>query len=69
MRYYLDPDYRKVPQLGKPYCVRCQKVIKDVSKAIGVTVDESNWTVTEGGTELLGADCWKIIQSNPLENS
>lgn len=60
MRYYLDPDYRKNPPKDKVYCVRCQKAIKDPAKAIKVTVID-DWFVTEGGTSLIGANCWKKI--------
>ncbi len=59
---YLDPDYRKIPDQSKPYCIRCQKPIKNISKAIKVTGDKVNWGQFElGGIELLGADCWKIV--------
>ena len=61
MAYELDPDFRRDAPNGKPYCVRCQKAIADVNKAIHVTVDWDTWLVTEGGTELMGRDCWKQI--------
>jgi hypothetical protein len=64
--FYLDPDFRKLPPKGKPYCVRCQKEIKDISKAVKVTV---NWQTIQvqtdpKGTELIGRDCWKIVMAS-----
>jgi hypothetical protein len=63
---YLDPDFRRDPDVTNPYCARCQKVIHDVSKAVHVTIDWSNWQVTEGGMELLGRDCWKAINDGVM---
>jgi hypothetical protein len=60
--YQMDPDFRRdAPEHGA-YCVRCQKPIMDPSKAVSVTVDWNTWLVTEGGSELMGADCWTITQ-------
>lgn len=64
---YLDPDFRKDAPKDRPYCVRCQKEIKDTSKAIKVNV---NWEtiqaeVSDNGTYLLGPDCFKIISQVP----
>ncbi len=68
---YLDPDYRKDPpfdivggrRVSRPHCARCQKEIKDVSKAVRVTVNPDTWDVTLGGDELLGSDCFKTIKN------
>lgn len=59
-KYYLDPDYRKSPDCSKPFCIRCQKPIKDVSKAILVSY-VGDCYVIEGGKHLIGSDCWKKI--------
>jgi len=59
--FNLDPDFRKDAPEGVAYCVRCQKPIKDATKSVRVTVDWNTWLVTEGGEELMGADCWKTI--------
>ena len=61
---YLDPDFRKDAPKDSAYCVRCQKAIKDTSKAVLVTVNWDNWDVTLGGKELLGKDCFKIISNS-----
>ena len=62
---YLDPDYRKWPDDSKPYCCRCQKTIKDVTKAVRVsfTDEDRGWHVKrdDNGTNLVGADCAKKI--------
>ena len=60
--FNLDPDFRKDAPEGVTYCVRCQKPIKDASKAVRVTVDWNTWLVMEGGEELMGANCWKTIR-------
>lgn len=59
--FELDPDFRKNPPKSGPFCVRCQKPIKDPAKAMRVTVDWDNWLVQAGGAELMGADCWRAI--------
>lgn len=76
MIYQLDPDFRKTPEIGKPFCCRCQKPLR--GKSIKVTVNWESWEVAEGhnqdaavqnpktsnmviGNELIGADCWKTI--------
>jgi hypothetical protein len=59
--FNLDPDFRKDAPTNGLYCVRCQKPIKDASKAVRVTVDWNTWLATEGGEEFMGADCWKTI--------
>lgn len=56
---YLDPDYRKWPDMSKPWCIRCQKPIKDVTKAIECTVMDVH--VSLGGSDLIGKDCAKKI--------
>ena len=62
--FYLDPDFRRdAPEEG-PYCVRCQKRIADISKAVHVTVDWNTWMVTEGGDDLMGHDCWAKISES-----
>lgn len=61
MWFYLDPDFRRdAPKTGA-YCVRCQKAIANPAKAMAVTVNWDWWSVTKGGPELMGADCWKKI--------
>jgi hypothetical protein len=59
--FNLDPDFRKDVPEDAMYCVRCQKPIKNMSKAVHVTVNWNTWLVVEGGEELIGADCWKTI--------
>jgi len=70
MEYFLDPDFRRDPKRNPDgsfvcHCVRCQKTIKDPSKAIKVRVNWDNWMVRqdETGKELMGTDCWKVITS------
>ena len=58
--FYLDPDFRRDAPDG-PHCCRCQKPI-DPGKAIRVTVDWDEWEVVEGGTDLIGRDCWRQIR-------
>lgn len=58
--FYLDPDFRRDAPSG-PHCCRCQKAI-DPIRAIQVTVDWEQWEVTEGGSDLIGKDCWRIIR-------
>ena len=58
---YLDPDFRKNPPKKGFYCVRCQKPIKDLIKAVEVTVNWDTWVVTKGGDESIGKNCWLII--------
>lgn len=67
-KYYLDPDFRKDADPSKPFCVRCQKPIKDPKTAKSVTVDWNTWQVSEGGIELIGSDCWRIVKKNPVES-
>lgn len=59
--YNLDPDFRRDEPNSGDYCVRCQKKITDRRKAIWVTVHWETWTVWAGGSELIGADCWRAI--------
>ena len=75
MKYYLDPDFRPNPgSVTKPFCARCQKSIKDISKAVQVVIDWDTWEVIEASErqrhsgkaasveiELIGSDCWKQI--------
>lgn len=56
----LDPDFRRVPKTNV-HCVNCQNDIKDVSKAIHVTVNWETWEFTLGGDELLGPGCAKRL--------
>lgn len=56
--YTLDPDFRRKPPKDKPFCVMCQKEIKNTAKAHKVTVNWDNWTFADGGEELLGHDCY-----------
>jgi hypothetical protein len=66
-RYRLDPDFRRDdPRVG-PYCVRCQKKISDPDRATRVTVDWESWLVTEGGDELIGPDCWKVVKEAEVD--
>jgi hypothetical protein len=65
-RYLLNPDFRRDAPKDKPYCARCQKEIKDPSKAVRVTADWDTWQVIEGGRELVGADCWKVISATQV---
>lgn len=60
--YYLDPDYRKMSDTSKPFCVRCQKEIKDPSKAVKVTLIADGFHVREGGSDLIGKNCWKFVK-------
>lgn len=61
-RYYLNPDFKRdAPKSGR-YCVRCQRRLRDRAKVVHVTVDWETWQVTEGGEELMGADCWKGLE-------
>lgn len=68
--YYLDPDYRKEPPKDVPFCIRCQKPIKNVLTAVRVKMvddwrvyqcDEKSVTKDDKGTLLIGPDCWKKI--------
>ena len=60
-KYHLDPDFRRDAPKEGPYCVRCQKPIRDPKKAAEVTVNWDTWEVTEGGEDLMGLDCWRTI--------
>jgi len=64
--YYLDPDYRRDAPKDKPYCIRCQKEIKDIKKAVRVDFDENTIRVkqNESGEFLIGSNCWKQITKN-----
>jgi hypothetical protein len=64
--YPLDPDFRKDAPKDRPFCVRCQKEVKDPAKAVKVTVNWDTWQVTEGGNELMGMDCWRAITKENL---
>lgn len=70
-RYLLDPDYRVEPDTSKPFCIRCQKPIKNVAKAVPVTEHNKSgeWAtfVSVGGKSLIGADCWLIIKKQAEE--
>lgn len=65
--YHLDPDFRKEPDTSKPYCCRCQKVIKDPGKAVEVTVNWENWRVAIGhnrrNEELTGLTANKVTEN------
>lgn len=60
MAAYLDPDFRNSPKTHQ-YCVRCQKDIKDASKAIRVGVNWDTWEVVSGDEHLIGRDCARQI--------
>jgi len=65
-KYYLDPDYRNPYNVlvHTPYCAHCNRPIKNVDKAVKVSVDWNTMEVwqDENGTELLGSACWKHIR-------
>lgn len=63
----LDPDYRKMPDTTQPWCWRCQKRIKDTTKAVRVTVLNVMVWPDSKGHGWLGKDCAKIIglKDNP----
>lgn len=85
MIYELDPDFRRkyMPPAGVKMCCRCQKDIKDVSRARPVTVAWEEWAVIDGhdkednfpaifnrkviGNELMGSDCWKKVSKMPKQ--
>lgn len=49
--YHLDPDFRRDPLDGKPYCICCRKQLLDSTEkltGIAVTVNWEAWLVTEG---------------------
>ena len=60
-KYALDPDFRRDAPNRGPYCVRCQRPITNLNKAVRVTVDWDAWLVREGGDDLMGQDCWQTI--------
>lgn len=64
---FLDPDYRKEPDTSNPWCWRCQKAIKDTTKAIRVNVIDAMVWPDENGGALLGRDCARIIKLSKVE--
>lgn len=64
---FLDPDYRKTPDTFKPWCERCMKPIKDISRAIRVTVLDVHVWRDNKGDGWLGSDCAKKIELSKIE--
>lgn len=53
--YNLDPDFRKDPDIERPFCCRCQKPLKETADkltGIPVTVNWESWTVAEGHNQF-----------------
>lgn len=76
--YYLDPDFRKEPNRSKPFCIRCQKEIKNLATAVKVRmvtkkewseawIDEQSIVKDDKSVLLVGPDCWKTITKNKRE--
>lgn len=63
-RFWLDPDYRRDAPTTGPYCIRCQRSLRNC-KSVQVTLT-SMWTVKLGGEELMGLDCWKKVSKDPV---
>ncbi len=63
---YLDPDFRKDPPKNADgsfvrHCVRCQKELKEGASVVMVSVNETTWEATLGGSFPLGMDCYRKI--------
>lgn len=64
--YLLNPDFRKdAPKTG-PWCCRCQRPLKSITKGESmrlVEVDWDRWLVRNNplGKDLLGSECFKQV--------
>ena len=70
-KFNLDPDFRpKIPHGCKEIrCAKCQRVIKNIEKAIQGYADFDNhiFIPSFSGKNYVGQDCWNIIKKDNIK--